>query len=412
MRNLISAIIIDKDYLQHDYARVKTDAPYKPCEEYFGIKIFEDDSNILNDISDFRGVDAIITVGGEFPNYMNMMMLPFEYRKRWVHMPEFNADAIANAIVATFKANVSRDCPEVFSVFTCTYRTGKEKLDRLYFSLLEQTYREWNWFIIDDSNDNGETVELLKSYNDPRIVVIQNVTNHGSIGFNKHTIAMMCSGDYLVEVDHDDELAPDCFEILLRAFHEYPDTDFAYSLAAEFKGPNGDLIIYGEGWGHGEGNTKTEIVKGKMRTFSSSPNINPYTIRTIFAMPNHVRCWKRDFYHKIGGHNMDLAVLDDMELIIRTFLYGKMTRIDKVLYYQYEDAGERGVSQNNTQSSRFGEIQRTVWLLKDVYDRKIHDRILELGFEDDPWNEEYQTSQLWKEHEPNQNVMNNELLFD
>lgn len=106
---------------------------------------------------------------------------------------------------------------------------------------------------------------------------------------------------------------------------------------------------------------------------------------------------------------MDLSVLDDMEIIIRTFLYGKMTKIDKALYYQYEGEGERGVNKDNTQSKRFGEIQRTVWYIKDVYDKKIHERILELGFEDPAWNEQLGHSQLWKPHTPNENVMNNLL---
>ena len=84
-----------------------------------------------------------------------------------------------------------------------------------------------------------------------------------------------------------------------------------------------------------------------------------------------------------------------------------MIKIDKVLYIQYEDSGERGSKENNnTQSARFGEIQRTTWILKNKYDKQIHDRIIELGFKDDPWDETQQCSILWKEHIPNQEIMN------
>lgn len=409
MREIISAIVIDKDYVKHNYALVKTNAENARCEEYIGLKILDNDSDVLKELSDFRGVDAIITIGGNFIDFKEMMKLPFEYRKKWVHFTEFSAERVSSAIIATFKSNINREHTKQFSIFTCTYKTGFGKLARLYNSLLAQTYREWNWFVIDDSDDNNETVNILKSFNDPRITIIQNVTNHGNIGFNKHTIAMMCNGDYLVELDHDDELSDDCLGLLLKAFNTYKDTDFAYSLAAEFKGNTGKCIVYGDGWGHGEGLTKEELIKGEKLKFSATPNITPFTIRTIYAMPNHVRCWTREFYHKIGGHNMDLSVLDDMEIIIRTFLYGKMTKIDKVLYYQYEGEGERGVNKDNTQSKRFGEIQRTVWYIKDVYDKKIHERILELGFEDPAWNEQLGCSQLWKQHTPNENVMNNIL---
>ena len=121
--------------------------------------------------------------------------------------------------------------------------------------------------------------------------------------------------------------------------------------------------------------------------------------------PNHVRCWKTDFYHKIGGHVQELSVLDDMELLVRTFLYGKMTKIEKVLYIQHEGEGERGVNSSTAQSTRFAEIQRTDQYLKWKYDMDIHNRILELGYEDTAWNEEFQTSVLWREHEVT-NIMN------
>ena len=113
------------------------------------------------------------------------------------------------------------------------------------------------------------------------------------------------------------------------------------------------------------------------------------------------------FYHKIGGHNTEMSVLDDQELIIRTFLHGEMTKVDKVLYIQYEGDGERGVSKDNTQSLRFGEIQRTTMLLKERFDKEIHNRILELGKEDDAWDEDAGQSILWKKHEAGKNMMNN-----
>ena len=294
----------------------------------------------------------------------------------------------------------------LFSFFTCTYHTQKDKLIRLYNSLCAQTYREWDWYIIDDSKDDS-TSKLIESLEDPRITVIKNVTRHGNIGFNKHTIAMMCDGDYLIEIDHGDEVTPNCLSTLMSAIEKFPNSDFLYSCALELKGSDLQAIRYGDGWGWGEGLTKTEVVNGVEYTFSESPGINPYSIRTIYAEPNHLRCWKKDFYHRIGGHNPDMSVLDDQELIIRTFLQGEMTKIDKVLYIQYEGDGERGVSDENTQSVRFGEIQRTTMLLKQKFDLAIHNRILELGKEDDAWDEQSGGSILWKKHTPGQNMMNN-----
>ena len=408
MRNKISAIIIDPDYYKHEYLDIKCFEDDEYAEKHFELKILDTDKNIVEEMFKFNYFDSIITIGN-LSDYQEMAKLPFEYRSKWCHYDNFDGKTIANAITSTLTYNLIRqDKPKKYSFFTCTYNTGEFKLKRLYESIKKQIYKEWNWFIIDDS-PNDETIKLIESFKDPRITVIKNVTRHGNIGFNKHTIAMMCDGDYLVEVDHDDELTNDCLVHLNEAFEKYIDADFAYSLCIEYSvsDKSKEPIIYAEGWGWGEGTYKQELINNEFVYFSDSPNINPYTIRTIYCQPNHIRCWKKDFYHRIGGHNTELSVLDDMDLLIRTFLNTKMIKIDKVLYFQYQDAGERGSKEcNNTQSTRFAEIQRTVWLLKKQYDNLVHNRILDLGFEDEPWDDESKTSILWKNHVPNKNIMN------
>lgn len=405
MRNRISAIIIDPDYQKHDYFEVKIAPKLRYSEKYFELKILDSTDNILAKLYEFRGFDAIVTVGDKSV-WGDLVYMPFSIRKKWTHIDKFDAAKIASNITATLLENLAREeTPLSFSFFTCAYKTPEDKLRRLYNSLVAQTYREWDWFVIDDS-PNGEAADILESFKDPRITVIKNHSVHGNIGFNKHTIAMMCDGDFLCEVDHDDEVTPDCLKVIKDAYNAYPDSDFFYSCALELTMPSKKPIVYSSGWGWGEGLTKTDIVNGRKVTFSESPNINPYSIRTIFAQPNHIRCWKKDFYHRIGGHNVEMSVLDDQEILIRTFLNGIMTKIDKTLYIQYEGDGERATNSENTQSLRFGEIQRTTMLLKEKYDKAIHDRIIELGCEDDPWDEVCGYSVLWKPHEPGQNTMN------
>lgn len=406
MKNKISAIIVDPDFTRHDYSGVKMDDGNVYSEKRFELKILDNANDILREIYHFGVVDAIVTIGDE-SSWGILPYLSYAFRKKWTHLDKFNAAAISSNIIATFTGNIERkNTPTSFSFFTCAYLTPVEKFARLYNSMCAQTYREWDWYILDDS-PNGEVAKMAEELEDPRIIVIKNHTIHGNIGFNKHTIAMACDGDFLCEVDHDDELTPDCLQMLLNAYNKFPKSDFIYSNALEVKEKTMTPIIYGKGWGWGEGLTKTEVVKGRNFTFSESPGINPYSIRTIYAQPNHIRCWKKDFYHKIGGHNTEMSVLDDQELIIRTFLYGEMTKVDKVLYIQYEGDGERGVSKDNTQSLRFGEIQRTTMLLKERFDKEIHNRILELGKEDDAWDESTGQSILWKKHEAGKNMMNN-----
>lgn len=403
MRTLISALIIDPCYNNHNYDQIyiHQDSPYY-CDIgdiYFDIKVIENDTNIQYDLYDFRGVDSIITIG-DISNYKVLYDMPLEIRKKWSHIDEFHPVNITNNILNTFIYNIDRPrnqaYEKLFSIFTCTYNTSQDMFDRLYNSLLAQTYNNWNWFILDDS-PNDDVINMIESKKDSRITVFKNISNHGNIGFNKRTIAMACNGDYLVEIDHDDEIVPHCLEKINQAFYQYPDTDFVYSHVLEEL--DGREIYYGESYAHGLGQYRDIIVQGQNRHIALTPNINALSVRSIYSLPNHVRCWKAEFYRKIGGHNPNLSVLDDMELLIRTFLHGTMTLVDDVLYIQHEGNSDDGIRGSTTQSKRFKEIQRTNNYIRMAYDKKIHDRVIELCGRDWVWNDEYNYSILYKEYD-------------
>ena len=392
MRARISTLIIDKDKDKHDYSKIVIEDAPVWFEESYDIKVIDSTKDILTKLNQFRGVDSIITIGDDL-DFEPMNKMSFEFRKKWCHIDEFNENEIKNAIYATFLCNINRErCDQkLFSIFTCTFNTQPKILKRLYNSLLRQNYPNWNWWIIDDSSDNYVS-DYLEKFHDPRITIFKNVTNHGNIGFNKHMIAMMCDGDYLVEVDHDDELTEDCLSKLYECF-DMSGADFVYSDCLEIV--DGAPINYGDDFSYGQGYYRQEAINDEEYIFPvTCRNINIKSIRGIHALPNHIRCWERNFYHKIGGHNIELSVLDDMDLLIRTFLYGRMAKVDKVLYIQHQGQSNNGQRSSTTTASRFKEIQRTNIFLKEKYDMAIHNRIVELGVNDLIWDEENKKSNL------------------
>lgn len=391
MRNKISAIIIDKDYKEHNYTRINL----KECpmwdtgptrEQNFDLTILKDDSEIMKELSKNFLTDAIITVGDSEDNYIVLSNLSIDYRKRWTHVDTFEPEQIVSNIISTFLGNINRDktkFPITFSVFTCVFNTPKDMFMRLYNSLQKQTYVNWNWFILDDST-NPYTSEYISKIWDPRINIIKNPKYHGIIGRNKHFIAMICDGDYLVEVDHDDELTPDCLQTIADAIKKYPESDFLYSHCLEMIGNH--PVRYDIPFGYGLGKYQILNVNGTDYNVAVTSSINEVSIRGIHACPNHIRVWKKDFYHKIGGHNVELSCLDDLDLIIRTFLYGQMTQIDKVLYIQWQDDNGPRRNSKNTQGRRYDEIQRTNIYLRHKYNLLIHERVLELGGSEIYWD--------------------------
>lgn len=394
MRINIAAVIFDTKKNEHDYAQIKT--TYNGEDMPIDIMAIDEQNNIsqehlLEILYEHRGYDAIITIGDNpFIDVLNKM--PFLFRKKWYHFSTFNAEDIVNAIVGTMAFNIGREDENFpqFSIFTCAYKTDKETALRLYKSLLRQSYQEWNWWIIDDSPYYYQS--YFSKIKDPRIHIIRNETTHGNIGFNKHVIAMACDGKYLVEVDHDDELSYDCLEYLKKAFDTYTDIGFAYSYGIEEI--DGQIINYGEGFALGLGKHEEKDFEGTKYLIPLSADINCLSMRHIVGLPNHVRCWKASCYKELGGHNIEISVLDDQELLTRTLMRYKSCKIPKILYVQHEGCRDEKNARGgtSTQSVRFNEIKRLGYILKDRYDKEIHDFFLKNNMKDPYWNKDINSS--------------------
>jgi glycosyltransferase involved in cell wall biosynthesis len=317
----------------------------------------------------------------EFPQLMNS---PFEVRKKWVHYSDTDEIVVKGTqVFHNFLNNalVKREDFPLVTVFTPTYRTG-DKIRRPFNSLRSQTYGDWEWVIMDDSDDDGETFEMLSklSEEDYRVRVFKENRHTGVIGSLKRNACMLGRGKYLVELDHDDELTPQALQRLVDAFASDEEIGFVYTDFAEcFE--DCTPVTYGEGWGFGYGTYRKENHRGVDYMVVNSPNINPKTIRHIVAAPNHIRAWRASLYHQIGGHSPSIHVADDYEILIRTFLATRMARVPHMCYIQYRNQG------GNTHRERNQEIQRLVRYFSQWYDKAIHERFLELGVDDFIWEE-------------------------
>ena len=319
---------------------------------------------------------------------------------------EFPPDNIlANDIVCQ---STFRNCSNIrptFSVFTPTYKTG-DRILRAYESLRKQTYINWEWVVLDDSPDDL-VWNILKTLakNDYRIKLykLQPLTK-GNVGLAKHRVASLCTGEWLVELDHDDALISTCLEECFKAATQYPDAGFIYSDVCELY-EDGQMRAYDHdhsgNWYAREDNhfdfgyAGHTWVKadGKEYLTHHYPDINPLSIRFNISMPNHVRVWKREVYNQIGGHNIHFPVADDYELIVRTFLYTPIIHIKKMLYIQHNN-------RNSTVDNNGIDINRRARLIRDHYDKQIHDRILELDKKDWNWDDELGHSQKLQNNTP------------
>jgi glycosyltransferase involved in cell wall biosynthesis len=330
---------------------------------------------------------VMVSIGGECADYPSLCALPLEARRRWLHFAapaEVTAEGLTFCWLAATEPAVTASPPlpvrlpdrPLVSVFTAAYRTG-ERLFRPYRSLLAQTYPHWEWVIVDDSGDAGETQRnWIAPLTDSRIRKIPPAAHSGHIGTVKHRAAQHCAGEILVELDHDDQLTPDALERLVAAFQRHPDCGFAFAEAAEIN--EGTLDSHWYGWDAGYGflvywrqlDRITERVVDVPRT----PSMNAITVRHLVGLPNHPRAWRRTTYHAAGGHRPQLNVADDYDLLMRTLLITRPVRVPDLLYLQYRNAGG-----DNQTFARNRQIQFLCAQLQRIYRPRMETRLAECG---------------------------------
>jgi glycosyltransferase involved in cell wall biosynthesis len=356
---------------------------------------FVDDSEINQALSEFNP-DSILTIGSGFEQFPNLLNQHIDIRSRWIHSESEHPNLGEAAYQASMNYILSGSNPQIplISFFTPIYNTG-QKLVRTYNSLKSQTYTNWEWIIVNDSSDEGKTLKIAESLakDDSRIKLYDfRQKSGGIIGESKFRAASLCSGKYIMELDHDDILTEKAGGLMVEAFQKYSDCKFVFSDCAEID-ENFNSLTYGDGFAFGYGKYRTESWRGKEFKVAQCQNINPLTIRHIVGVPNHFRAWDREFYHSIGGHNRRLTIADDYELILRTFLKTRFVGIRKLLYLQFFHNSE---TLNNTQNSTRADIQRRVRTISNFYNKQIKDRFEELGINDWAYNDNPQNPLLSK----------------
>jgi O-antigen biosynthesis protein len=326
---------------------------------------------------------VIITIGNR-SSYPNLIQAPFDIQRRWLHydtLPHLDQLGISayNRYIKNMFDGYETESKPLVTVFTPAYKSG-EKIQRSFRSLRGQTYTNWEWVIVDDSDDGGKTFKILGSLarKDHRIEVFKLWEHSGIIGKVKNWACSLARGDILVELDHDDELTDYALECVVRGFEQFPEAGFLYTDNAEIY-DDGTSFTYRDGWAFGYGSYIDVEYHGRLYQSGSAGNINSKTIRHIASTPNHIRAWRKSFYESIGGHNRELHVADDYEIVVRTFLKTRMVRVPRLCYLQHIG--------NTTQQKRSKEIQRHVRSIRVHYDRMIHERFIELGCKDFSWDE-------------------------
>ena len=107
------------------------------------------------------------------------------------------------------------------SVLTPIYNTQESALRAMIDSILNQTYTDFEFLILNDSPDNKKLKEIVKSYKDKRIKYYENKENLG-ITKSRNKLIDLAHGEYLAVADHDDISMPNRFELELNFLEKNP----------------------------------------------------------------------------------------------------------------------------------------------------------------------------------------------
>lgn len=341
----------------------------------------------LNEIIRLHRPQVFITIGADQRNFPNLFNAPLAERTRWMHYrstEEFMSklDLLVNIFVNSVIRIRDEQTSETVSAFTTSYNS-KKFINRPLESLLKQTHSDWEWVIYDDS-DGDENWELLKKVRarDPaRIRIFRSDGNSGVIGNVKQIASALCRGDFVLELDHDDELSPDAFENLVGAARRFPKAGFFYSDYC-FIHEDGSNTEHTDGFALGFGGYRRKWNEqfDKWTNISRTVPVTDITIRYLVGCPNHYRAWRASTFREIGGWCPDFHVADDYEILVRTFLHTEMVRVSRKSYTQYVNtpSKESQGKHNNFTWIRNAEIQKLWRSLSRSYNDRIHERIVTL----------------------------------
>jgi glycosyltransferase involved in cell wall biosynthesis len=245
---------------------------------------------------------------------LNHVNYTYDYQS-WIN----NFDTLREDDVRKIKEHIERlSHKPLFSIIMPVYNTPEEFLRRAIESVINQLYPHWELCIADDASTLPHVKEVLEEYRrkDKRIKVVYRKTT-GHISEASNTALEIATGEFIVLVDHDDEIPPHTLYMVALEINRNPDVNIIYSdedkidengnrFDPYFKPDFNYLLFLGQNMISHLGVYRTSLVKkvgGFRKGFEGAQDwdlalriveiVPEYTIRHIPFILYHWRVWER-----------------------------------------------------------------------------------------------------------------------
>jgi len=219
----------------------------------------------------------------------------------------------------------------LFSLITPTYNTKPEWLAEAALSLLNQSFANWEWCIVDDGSSSRQTKKMLEHLSgaSPRLRV-EFATNRGISAATNQALDL-AQGDYVCFLDHDDLLHWPALE----------------SMAAKLR--EGYDVVYSD-------EDKLDDATGELVEPFFKPAWSPEYFRGVMYV-GHLLCLRREIAQKTRFDSAFDGV-QDFEFMLRVSETGAtIGHIPRVLYHWRKTPGS--IAEASDAKPQIGALQQS-----------------------------------------------------
>jgi glycosyltransferase involved in cell wall biosynthesis len=171
-------------------------------------------------------------------------------------------------------------------------------------SVLAQTYRHWELVVVDDAS-HDDSLAVIGSFDDPRIIVIPLDTRHGACGAYNRAYAS-CRGKYVGGLDADDAFLPEKLERQVALLEGRPDLDIVGTWIVQVDDAGRDV----------DGANAAAVNQPRDLNQLASWIFIDYLCRSSALL-------RKSSHDRVGGLNPDLELAPDFELWLRCLAGGE-----------------------------------------------------------------------------------------
>jgi GT2 family glycosyltransferase len=197
-----------------------------------------------------------------------------------------------------------------FSIVTPVFDPPADVLKAMLRSVHDQGFTDWEHCLVDDCSTAPHVRQILDraAAADPRVRVVYRSQNGGIVAASNDALAMT-TGEFVVLLDHDDELAPDALQAVDEALEANPEADYLYT-------------------------DEDKIDERGARAFAFyKPDWSPERLRTQMYTC-HLSVLRRSLVIEVGGFRQEFNGSQDWDLVLRVTERARaVVHVPEVLYH-------------------------------------------------------------------------------